>query len=86
MPLTRFEQRADAIDQGGALMVLEVLLKAVSALPPGRDLLLHAMEDKTRELAELAGVGCLDAGVPAALALMRQVVEEACGPARKAAA
>ena len=78
MPLTRFEQKADAIDQGGALMVVEVLLKVVAATPDGRDLLRRAMDEKTREIGDLAGLGCADASTPAALALMRQVVEEAC--------
>jgi hypothetical protein len=78
MPLLQLEQRADAIDQGGALMVVEVLLKALAALPQGRDLLVRAMEDKTREIGELAGLGCADPSTPAALALMRQVVDEAC--------
>lgn len=72
------EARADAIDQGGALMLTEVLLKVLAALPRGRDLLVQAMEDKTREVREMASLGCADSSTPAALALMRQVVEEAC--------
>jgi hypothetical protein len=83
MPLSRSdhhapEHYADAIDQGGALMVTEILLKAMAALPQGRDLLLQAMNDKTREIGEMISLDCADAGAPAALALMRQVVEEAC--------
>lgn len=86
MPLTPFEQRADAIDQGGALMVAEVLLKVVTALPRGRELLVQAMEERTREVTAMAGLGCADPGTPASLALMRQVVEAACEPAGTAAA
>ena len=78
MPLTAFEQKADAIDQGGALMVVEVLLRVLTALPQGRDLLIEAMETKTREVSDLAGLGCADARTPATLAMMRQVIEEAC--------
>lgn len=78
MPLTRFEKKADVIDHGGVLMVVEVLLKAVTAMPSGRDLLRQAMDEKTREVSDLAGLGCADANTPAALALMRQVVEDAC--------
>lgn len=85
MPLTPFEQRADAIDQGGALMVTEVLLKVVMALPHGRALLAQAMEERTREITAMAGLGCADPGAPASLALMRQVVEAALAPDAAAA-
>lgn len=76
--MSPIEQQAAAIDQGGALMVVEVLLKVLTALPQGRDLLIQAMEAKTREVSDLAGLGCADARTPAALALMRQVIEDAC--------
>jgi hypothetical protein len=72
------EHVAGAIDQSGALMVVEVLLKVLTALPQGRDLLIQAMETKTREVSDLAGLGCADVRTPAALALMRQMIEDAC--------